>query len=134
MKLKLVRFLFTDKSATGRLFVDDKKECVTLEDKDRHLELHPEDKVQNQTAIPRGTYKIGWRYSPHFREKMPHLLDVPGFRYVYIHWGNEVDDTDGCVLVGTDYAEDWVSNSRSAYAKLRNKLAAATGDIYIEVI
>lgn len=130
MELLLTRFKEGDNFTIGQLSVDGDDQCFTLEDKDRHLEKVPliqyhEVKVQNQTAIPRGRFQIDLRESPHLQETVPWLRDVPGFKWVYIHQGNTDKDTDGCILVGDNWADDWVSNSRATFAKLFNKIVAA---------
>ena len=49
MKLKLVRFSFSEKSTSGLLFINDKFHSYTLEDTVRN------EKVYGETAIP-GVY------------------------------------------------------------------------------
>lgn len=136
MKLKLIRDTFTNTSTIGKLFIDGVFECYTLEDTDRHLENRPEAKLPHITAIPRGTYTLEYRYSPHFKAYTPHLLDVPGYEYVLIHWGNYAKDTDGCILVGQTKGIDFIGHSRDEFAVLMRKLspAFALGDeITLEV-
>ena len=126
MKLKLQRNMFGSKSTIGILSIDGQKECVTLEDVDRQLEDHPERKVQNETAIPRGTYKIVPHFSNHFKRIVPMLVDVPNFTYVYIHSGNTDVDTDGCILVGEEVVNiDFISNSKKALSRLFDKIQIA---------
>ena len=46
---------------------------------------------------------------------------MPGFRYVYIHIGNEPRDTDGCILVASSLnrkSPDFISTSRGAFKDL----------------
>lgn len=125
MKLLIDRTDFTEITSEGSLFVDEVFECYTLEDTDRHLETHPEAKVQNLTAIPRGTYKIELRFSPHFNTVTPHVLNVPNYEFVLIHWGNYAKDTDGCVLVGQTKGHDFIGSSRLAFEALSAKIEHA---------
>ena len=52
---------------------------------------------------------------------------MPGFEGIRIHPGNSAVDTDGCILVGTTSAQDWVGGSRAAFEVLFTKLDAAQG-------
>ena len=64
MKLLLKRIARRDKYTIGKLYIDGKYECDTVEDKDRgltqnmSLEEIKKIKIPNETAIPTGTYKI----------------------------------------------------------------------------
>lgn len=98
MELKLKRIAKRDTYTIGRLFIDEKYFCDTLEDKVR--DLSKEAKVKGRTAIPAGRYQIVLTYSPRFKRILPLLLDVPQFEGVRIHRGNTAKDTEGCILVG----------------------------------
>lgn len=114
MKLFLKR-IFKGKNYTiGRLFLDGKYFCDTLEDTVRDDGL----KVYGKTAIPAGTYKVELTESPRFRCLMPLICDVPNFSGVRIHAGNTAEDTDGCVLVGFNKIKGKVINSRETFGKL----------------
>ena len=88
--------------------VDGKYFCDTLEDTERlfwslsnFLGKLVGIKVQDKTAIPRGKYRVIMAYSNRFKKRLPLLLDVPQFTGILIHSGNTVQDTSGCILVGT---------------------------------
>jgi hypothetical protein len=84
--------------------------CYTIEDEYRSA------KVQGETRVPAGTYKIKLRtvggfhtrykdlYS--FHKGMLHVQDVPGFEFILIHTGNTDNDTDGCLLIGDSCHEN----------------------------
>lgn len=139
MKLTVERKIKTDKSTIGELFIDGVKECDTLEDKDRGLcacqglEKVKAAKVQNETAIPTGTYMLTIDHSAHFDKDLPHILNVMGFDGVRIHSGNKAADTEGCILVGNNTAPDWVSSSREVFDKLMEKLKTGDKHILIEI-
>jgi hypothetical protein len=72
-------------------------------------------KVKHDTPIPEGTYDLILRNAgsmiTRWREKTwvkgwgglkawIMLKDVPGFSYIYLHAGNDEDDTSGCLLTG----------------------------------
>lgn len=142
MELKLVRNIFTDKSTIGNLYVDGAAECYTLEDVDRGLtdtmDLDDIDKVKvySETAIPYGRYKIIVTKSERFSRDaghdvyLPLLLNVKGYDGVRIHVGNKPSDSSGCILPGTDKNKDFVSNSRTAFIRLNDKInnALKSGD------
>lgn len=102
MELKLKRIAKRDTYTIGRLFIDGKYFCDTLEPKVRDLSKEP--KVKGKTAIPAGRYQIVLTYSPRFRRILPQLLDVPQFTGIRIHRGNTHKDTEGCILVGLNKA------------------------------
>lgn len=116
------------KGATeGRLYINGDFECFTLEDQDRALEAGGK-KIQNETAIPKGTYVVEITPSARFKRKMPLIKDVPNFTGVRIHSGNKKDDTEGCILVGalndrTD--DDFIGASRLAFSRLYPKIEKA---------
>ena len=107
----------------GRLFVDSIFECHTLEDQWQGT------KIKGETRIPPGIYKIGLRFSPKFSIRYGHdmlwVKDVPGFEYILIHKGNTDDDTEGCILVGKRIHLGLLEDSKTAYANLYPKVAAA---------
>lgn len=125
MKLKLIRDTFSATTTIGKLYINGVFECFTLEDKDRHLEVHPYDKIDHISAIPRGIYKIELRFSPHFKCITPHLIGVNGFEYVLMHWGNYDKDTDGCILVGQTKGVDFIGHSKDEFNILFSKIEKA---------
>lgn len=142
MILELMRYGFALDSTLGRLYVDRREECFTLEDEKREV------KVPGETAIPAGTYPVAIRHgSPkfgHYDERwewhngMLWLQDVPDFSWVYIHPGVSDDDTAGCILPGVHPVvhpdgEFGVSRSREAYRKLYLKVRGAVDDGGVEM-
>lgn len=134
MNLELKR-IFKGKDYTiGRLFIDGKYFCDTLEDPVRQLDSI-KDKIYSKTAIPTGKYKISMsvvssKYS--IRKsynwcggRLPRLLDVPFFEGILIHSGNTPDHTAGCILVGENKIKGQVINSMNTLKNLWVKLNVA---------
>lgn len=134
MNLELKR-IFKGKDYTiGRLFIDGKYFCDTLEDPVRQLDS-VDDKIYSKTAIPAGKYKISMsivssKYS--IRKsynwcggRLPRLLDVPFFEGILIHSGNTPDHTAGCILVGENKIKGQVINSMNTLKNLWVKLNIA---------
>ena len=109
MNIELNRITRKLSYTIGRLFVDGKYFCDTLEDRCRDLDK--EKKVMNETAIPEGTYEVIVNVSARFKRKLPLLLDVPHFSGIRIHRGNTDKDTSGCILVGKNKQPGRVINS-----------------------
>lgn len=124
MEIKLVRIAFKETYTIGKLYVDGKYVCDTIEDKDRGLDNSMTSneilkrKVKGQTAIPTGHYNIDITYSPKYKRMMPLLLDVKGFSGIRIHSGNTAKDTEGCLIVGKNKQVGMVLESRDTYQRL----------------
>lgn len=73
--------------------------CLLLEDPVRVLKTAA-DKIPAKTAIPPGEYEIIVDLSKRFSKMMPHILNVPFFDGIRCHSGEDVDDTEGCPLMG----------------------------------
>lgn len=144
MKITVNRYKHDDDATLGNLSLDGRAYCKTLEDQPQ---FGP--KVQDETRIPAGTYKVGLRDAggmtakyrarfPDIHRGMLHILDVPGFVWVYIHIGNTDDHTAGCILVGytCDETHMTIGQSAHAYEGLYKDVvdAAAAGDLEIEII
>lgn len=119
MNLKLTRHTFSELSTIGDLEIDGVLECYTLEDTVRDV------KIPKETAIPYGSYKVTLNMSNRFKKVMPLLLNVPNFEGVRIHAGNSNHDTEGCILVGMSKGLDFITDSRTAYNKLFDKMKVA---------
>ena len=100
----------------GRLYVDGRLFCDTLEDRVRDLDK--EEKVPGRTAIPAGTYRVVFNWSPKFGRNLPRLLNVPCFEGILIHPGNTADDSAGCILVGRATAAGRLTESRDTSDRL----------------
>lgn len=108
MEFIVQRFEATPHSTIGQMMVDGEFLCYTLEDCIRAV------KIQDQTAIWPGRYKLVIDYSERFKRPMPHILDVPEFAGIRIHSGNTDANTDGCILLGLTKGPDFVGQSRDA--------------------
>ena len=128
MKLELKRFEFGTDWTIGKLFMDGKLVCFTLEDKVREVEGQPVEtwKVAGKTAIPKGEYQVIIAFSNRFQAPRPHVLNVPGFAGIRIHTGNSSGDTEGCILVGETWSGgNFIGNSARAYVQFFPQLQAA---------
>lgn len=126
MKLRLERLWPKKDYTVGRLYVDDRLFCNTLEDrivdKNKNGVFDGEEKkVYGESAIPYGTYKIIYNWSPKFGRNLPRLLNVPHFEGILIHPGNTAADSAGCILVGKNTEVGRLTNSRYISDEL-NKL------------
>lgn len=91
-------------------------------------------------VIPTGEHNFALTYSPRFSSRLPYRMyrgvplisspSCPACRGIRIHIGNTVNDTRGCVLIGTDLCQDGLVNSRQAYISLM-KLASQINKIYV---
>lgn len=138
MLLTLKRFAQNNESTLGLLYIERQFQCFTLEDQQQN------EKVYGETRIPEGTYELQFRtqggFHQRYQERFQHsdlehkgmieLQDVPNFKYILMHIGNEDDDTAGCILMG-DTAQNPVSmkgfigHSSKAYHRVYPKIAKA---------
>lgn len=140
MKLTLNRIALRQTYTIGKLYIDDKYFCDTLEDTVRDTNKNGkfdngEKKIKGKTAIPYGTYEIKWTYSPRFKKYTPQLMNVPSFEGIRIHSGNSSTDTEGCLLLGENKKVGMVLNSRATINKFYPliKKACSKGKVTIEI-
>ncbi|HBY61086.1 MAG TPA: hypothetical protein DEH78_14785 [Solibacterales bacterium] len=121
MELVLDRNPTVNECTIGGLFVDGVFECFTLEDAIR------ETKIAGRTAIPPGRYRITLENSPRFGPDTITINGVPGFTGVRMHAGNDIDDTEGCPLVGAQVVGQRIvgGTSRPALHALKTKVIGA---------
>lgn len=131
MKIDLKRIAKRDTYTIGKLYIDGKYFCDTVEDKDRGLHSKMSvgeilaKKVYAKTAIPTGTYRVNVTWSNAFGRRLPLLQDVPGYSGIRIHTGNSADDSAGCLIVGENKKVGKVLNSRIVFNKLFPLIDAA---------
>lgn len=136
MKLKLERIYKGETYTIGKLYIDDKYFCDTLEDTTRELN-NKDDKIYGKTAIPTGLYDVILSFSPTFQRVLPLLLNVPYFKYIRIHSGNDEEDSEGCILVGFNKIKGKVIDSKDALNMLMELLQDAEDNnekIQIEIV
>lgn len=127
MKLEIRRQPSLKHCTLGRFWVNGENIKATLEDVIREKPGVPvaKWKIQDETAIPEGSYKVVITYSPHFERDLPLLLNVPGFVGVRIHPGNREGDTDGCILVGESVLGEAIIESKKAFADVFDRIEGA---------
>lgn len=149
MELRLKRISRKEGYTIGRLYVDGKYVCDTIEDRDRGLaqslpaSVNVTKKRKGMTAIPTGKYRVTLDVqSPKFSKYkaydwcngyLPRLVNVPAFEGVLIHAGNSANDTDGCLLVGENKVVGKVLNSMATLKKLYEIMKSAKDPIYITI-
>jgi len=104
--IKLERYSLGQEDTLGRIMIEGKLCCYTLEDAKKDAN------VKGETCIPTGKYEITLRtagamndtYARRFaamHKGMLWLRNIPKFEYIFIHIGNTNADTKGCILVGS---------------------------------
>jgi len=124
VNLVLEREIFTDNSIIGRLYLNEEYVCDTLENPYINNE-------RNISCIPKGKYNVRLR-TP--RESATrdylHLLvqEVPDRSYILFHKGNRPEHTQGCILVGMNNEQDYVSKSGYAMDFLMRRILNLGGE------
>ena len=134
MELKLKRIAFKKEYTIGRLYIDGKYFCDTLEDTVRDLNKNGkfdngEKKIAGLTAIPYGKYEVTLKVrSPRYSKiqkymdfcggYMPRLLKVLDFEGILIHSGTTAKDSAGCILVGKNTIVGKLTDSWNTWKKL----------------
>ena len=132
MELILERKWLKDTYTIGRWYINGQRLCDTLEDKDRGLQQSmnlayiKSVKVAGQTAIPTGTYQLGFTYSPKFANRpwakkyngmVVVVPGVKGFDGIRIHPFNDASESLGCIALGENKVKGKVINSQKWYEK-----------------
>ena len=141
MYIQVFRVRFHETRTVGQLYIDGELFCFTLEDKMREVEGQPVQKwkVQDETAIPTGTYELTLEDSPRFGTDTPTLQRVPGFDYIRIHSGNTEEHTEGCLILGyklNDNGTIKFGTTRPAVVELKKRIKKALQEgqkCYIEI-
>lgn len=140
MRLTLKRIANRKDYCIGKLYINGKYFCDTLEDVDRGLDdsMTEEEikrlKVKGQTAIPVGIYTVLMTYSPKYQKIMPLINNVKGYSGIRIHSGNSSKDTDGCLLVGKNTVVGRLTDSRNTFnALFKRLLQKGSNKITIEI-
>ena len=130
LKLLLSRDTVTENDTQGTLVVDGAPLTADNALRLQTLELPVIDGLPG-SAIPKGIYPVVLAPSPKFlaagetdlwirkyANLIPHIIRIPTRTNILMHWGNDVRDTDGCVLVGMSRGVDWIGSSRHAFEML----------------
>ena len=132
MEIKVIELKATDEETISAVFIDNKFICYSLEDEQRDEKIHGETRIDgniyNVTLRTEGGFHARYlkKVGPDFHRGMLHVREVPKFKWVLIHIGNDDDDTMGCLLVGMDHNnKDFISSSRIAYEKFYPIVASA---------
>jgi len=122
MKIDVIRYDGGASDTRGKMYIDGKYVCYTLEDEYREV------KVRRETRIPQGKYNITLRTEGGFHQRyaqrfqnihqgMLWVRNVPNFDYILIHTGNTEDHTAGCILVGDSTGK--LGNKRAVLASTK---------------
>lgn len=107
MQLDLLRVGNDFALTQGVLRTEERAFAVTLE-----LPWHA-NKPQ-QSCIPVGTYTCKRIKPPKFGETFE-VTDVPGRSHILFHKGNQTGDTAGCILVGEQFVDDRIGESKAGF-------------------
>ena len=136
MELTLKRIALRSEYTIGKLYVDGKYVCDTIEDTVRDLDkdgkfANGELKIPGKTAIPYGRYEVTMKVrSPKYSNftkyswakkydgYLPRLLNVYQFDGVLMHVGNSALDSEGCIIVGENKVVGKVINSVNTFRRL----------------
>lgn len=105
MKIEVVRHYFSETYTIGKLYIDGKYFCDTLE---------PSIYATEHRAVKLGTYSLNIVWSPKFGCYMPRI-EVPKRQGILFHVGNTSKDTEGCVLLGYNTIKGCVTSSKVTF-------------------
>lgn len=116
MNIVVERQWYTQKSTIGKMYINGVYFCFTLEPAYHVAPVKPR-------LIEEGAFRVELLPSTHFGCIVPHVMDVPDFVAVEIHWGNFPCNTDACTLVGDTMGEDYIGNSKATWQALMEQFA-----------
>lgn len=122
--IKIERFFDTELSTISRYYI------AGTRIKGYVLECPgPDTTMSNQRKrIPVGTYKLKWHNSPSMPTHNPlillHNINVSESRKILIHCGNTVNDTKGCLIVGSTFSQNRVMQSGAAFTALQTYISS----------
>lgn len=96
MYIRLIRNVAKGNAITGRLVIDGRWFCDTLERKDYE--------------IPALCYHIAVTQSPRFKRLLPIVQNVPNRSGIRIHRGSKPEHSKGCILVPNRAIEKELTN------------------------
>jgi hypothetical protein len=106
----------SERGTFGQLFDSERRQlCVTLE-------LPWRNNEHDRSCIPAGTYTLRRRFSPKHQGEVFEVEGVPDRADIELHVGNFVDDSLGCILLGStfttfDSGQHGISGSRVAFER-----------------
>ena len=144
MKIQVKRTARKGTYTVGKVSIDGKYFCDSLEDTDRGvtqvmpftstggikgywttLDHGTIEKVPGCTAIPTGLYDATTYFWPKFKCYCVQLLRVPGFTGILMHNGMTADHSEGCVLLGKNNLVGRLDGSRIYMDALAARVMAA---------
>lgn len=148
MKLLVKRLYKKQNYTIGKLYIDGKYFCDTLEDTVRDLHgTNGKAKIAGKTAIPEGTYNITLNVvSPKFSKyvfykkvcggRLPRLLNVPYFEGILLHVADGPRGAElvrGCIGIGKNKIKGGLLEGRKTFIDLYNILKSAKDQITITI-
>ncbi len=131
MIIDLYRYSSQSKTTFGAVLINGKFQCYSIEDR------HRDQKIKHETRIPKGVYSIKYRefgghYSRYKNKYTSHkgmlqIMNVPNFKDILIHIGNDNGDTSGCLLLCNE-----VNNNKTDQGK-GTRSTKAYLDFYFKV-
>lgn len=128
--IQIYRHFFGEFYTIGKLYIDNKYICDTIEDRVRILNCK-EDKIYGKTAILSGLYPADKYFSKKFGYNVIRLFNVKYFEGIYIHKGNTQLDSLGCIIVGYNDRKGWVSKPSVAMDKIMAEIGNFKFDVEI---
>ena len=144
MELLLERKWCKPDYTIGRLYVNGKFYCNTLEDTVRDINKNGifdagEVKIYGKTAIPYGTYEITLdvvspKFSkyPFYKEicggRLPRLLNVPAFSGILMHCADGPQGhklVEGCIGIGFNTIKGGLTKGKETFKDLYKQLESA---------
>jgi hypothetical protein len=124
-KLRLERLSHTDFATYGQI-VDDENQVLCLT-----LEKPWLENAHNVSCIPPGTYAAFRRSSPKRGYDVFELAHVPGRSNIELHIGNLPRDSEGCILLGSNFGtvdgQRGITGSTVAFARFMTRLKHVQG-------
>jgi len=109
-EITLQRICFGDRGTFGAFIIKNRPMFVSLEPPWK-------DNKQFVSCVPAGVYQTTKMYSQKFSKELFVLHNVTKRNLIEIHIGNTVIDTEGCILIGSQYSivENAIMYSKDAF-------------------
>ncbi len=138
MELILRRLVLTNTNTQGKLYIDGKYFCETIEDKVRAKAGFWKRifKIYAKTAIPYGRYPVLVTWSNKFQRMLTGIFNVPDYEGIRIHNGVSELSSAGCIIVSYQRQSNGsLVNDKSAMNDLCSDVTEAqkTGKIFITI-